>query len=74
MSDILVWTLGTPDEFVQALYAVGRGFRIGGDSSSTDAVGYKKFPSGSGGFRSTSEEDSDTSAGKICTNLIYSFN
>lgn len=48
---------GTPDEFVQALYTVGRDFRVG--EASTDGLGFNK----SSGFKSTSEDDSDTSPG-----------
>ncbi|XP_067932346.1 uncharacterized protein [Watersipora subatra] len=51
---------GSPDEFVQALYAVGREFRIG-DSTPT-SIGLNKSPSSSG-LRTTSEDESDTSPG-----------
>lgn len=51
---------GDAQEFVQALYSVGRDFRVG--ESSTDRLGFSS-PSAAG-FRSTSEDDSDTSAGR----------
>ena len=54
--------IGTPDEFVQALYAVGREFRIGGETTPT-SLGLHKSSSASG-FRSTSEDESDTSPGR----------
>ena len=64
--------VGTPDEFVQALYSVGRGLRIAGDGSSTSStiggiggiggLGFGRAGAAAAGFKSTSEDESDTNS------------
>ena len=70
--------VGTPDEFVQALYSVGRGLRIAGDGSSTSStiggiggiggLGFGRAGAAAAGFKSTSEDESDTNSPGQSTN------